>query len=855
MLKPRIHFGVVATFLISGAIPLAGSILVQLYFPDWHWTHEPFHSVVEAAGAFIALTVAVLLLQMRGRQDAVHFTWIASALIGMGLLDGFHSALRVGGGFVRTHSMAVLLGGLLFSLIWLPDHLARTRLAKALPGLTAVIATVVGLLIAAFPDKLPAMLNHDGFTPVAKAVNFSGGMFFIAAGIRFLLRYQARSRKDDLLFANQCLLFGGAGVLFANSTLWDAAWWYWHLLRLVAYLVVFGYAFSIYHYLRDELHGSEARSRALLHAIPDLIIRFDLDGTLLDFQAHEDSPDLKPPPPVIVGANIYESPMRREVVDQIMCASRRAVETGDTQTVEFSYSKETEPRHYEARIVASGADELVATVRNITERKRAEETIRESEERVRLLLNSTAEGIFGADTNGKCTFANPAALRLLGFDEPSQVLGQNIHLLSHHTRADGTQYPVEECRGIRAVRRGESIHVDDEVFWRADGTAFPVEYWSYPVRHGEEVVGGVVTFVDITERKRMKDAIQDEKRFVSTILETVGALIVVLDTEGRIVRFNQACEQITGYSFAEARDRHVWEFLLVPDEIEQVIAIFDNLRLTRFPNRHENYWVTKSGERRLIAWSNTVLQDSEGAVTHVVGTGIDITERKQVEEALRLSQDELRALAGRLISAKEEEARRIARELHDEFGQRLAVLNLTAAELAGLLSSQPELAAEKLQVMSREIGSVAKALHDLSRHLHPSVLSQLGLEMALESDCASFSKQHGIAVSFSAESVPELMPAAMALCLYRIAQESLLNISKHAQARTASVALRGSDREIIMVIRDSGRGFDLDAVRGKGGLGLVSMEERVRLVNGSLSVYSKPGEGTQVEVRIPIGGS
>jgi len=149
--------------------------------------------------------------------------------------------------------------------------------------------------------------------------------------------------------------------------------------------VVFGYAFSVYHRLLDELHGSEARSRALLHAIPDLIIRFDLDGTLLDFQAHEDSPDLKPPPPVIVGANIYESPMRREVVDQIMCASRRAVETGDTQTVEFSYSKETEPRHYEARIVASGDNELVSIVRNITERKQAEDTIRQSQQDLRAL--------------------------------------------------------------------------------------------------------------------------------------------------------------------------------------------------------------------------------------------------------------------------------------------------------------------------------------------------------------------------------------------------------------------------------------------------------------------------------------
>ena len=155
--------------------------------------------------------------------------------------------------------------------------------------------------------------------------------------------------------------------------------------------------------------------------------------------------------------------------------------------------------------------------------------------------------------------------------------------------------------------------------------------------------------------------------------------------------------------------------------------------------------------------------------------------------------------------------------------------------------------------MGNEIGSVAKDVHQLSRQLHSAVLSQLGLAMALESECAAYSQQHGITVEFCAENIPELIPDDTALCLYRVAQEGLQNISRHAEANRAMVAIETRDGEIVLAVQDFGSGFDLDAVRGKGGLGLVSMEERVRLVGGSIDVRSKPGQGTQIEVRIPIG--
>ncbi|HJV67490.1 MAG TPA: PAS domain S-box protein [Geomonas sp.] len=152
---------------------------------------------------------------------------------------------------------------------------------------------------------------------------------------------------------------------------------------------------------------------------------------------------------------------------------------------------------------------FVAVKEDITERKRAEEALHRSDEKIRLLLESTAEAIYGIDLTGACTFANPACARLLGFSDADQLLGRNMHQLIHHTRIDRTPYPAVECP-LCSVLRGEGgVHVDDEIFWRADGSSFAVEYWSYPQRCDGEVVGAVVTFFDITERRRAEEELRE----------------------------------------------------------------------------------------------------------------------------------------------------------------------------------------------------------------------------------------------------------------------------------------------------------------------------------------------------------
>jgi two-component system sensor histidine kinase/response regulator len=165
----------------------------------------------------------------------------------------------------------------------------------------------------------------------------------------------------------------------------------------------------------------------------------------------------------------------------------------------------------------------------LEERKRSEEEARKSHEMVRLLLDSTSEGIYGFDTHGTCTFANSACLRLLGYGHESELLGKCMHDLIHHSRSDGTSYPVEECRMYQAFTKAEHDHGDNEVLWRKDGSSFSAEYWSHPILQDGTKIGGVVTLMDITERKlaeqelrNAKDAAEDASRSKSQFLANMS---------------------------------------------------------------------------------------------------------------------------------------------------------------------------------------------------------------------------------------------------------------------------------------------------------------------------------------------
>ena len=233
---------------------------------------------------------------------------------------------------------------------------------------------------------------------------------------------------------------------------------------------------------------------------------------------------------------------------------------------------------------------------------------------------------------------------------------------------------------------------------------------------------------------------------------------------------------------------------------------------------------------------------------------VNLQKRKRAEVSLRESRQDLRTLAGRLISAREEELSRLSREFHDDIAQRLAAAAIEAGKLETQKSGIEESALKKIGSMKDQLIALSEDVHAISRQIHPSILKDLGLVRAVTSLCVRFSDRENIPVNFHHEHIPDVIRNDVALCLYRVIQESLRNVAKHAKATEVSILLRGLDGHIFLRIKDNGIGFVPQGVRQTPGIGLASMRERLDYIKGSLSIKSEPGNGTVIEISAPLVG-
>ncbi|MBI2933133.1 MAG: PAS domain S-box protein [Planctomycetes bacterium] len=268
--------------LLGLLLPAAGSVVLASGFPDVRWEQPPFHAVLEGLGAFTALALALVFLALRKYQvDSPHQFSIAHALIAMAVLDGLHAAVASRELFVWFRSLSTLAGGFLFLGVWLPDGVIRS-VGGRWAVRSATLGVVASCVLSAVPASDSLILNREGsFTLLAKAVNLVGGLFFLLAAVRLLLRYRWRPTTDEFLFAMLCALFGSAGVLFGLSRLWDPAWWWWHLLRVMAYVLALRFVLSTFRDTLRELRESEAWNRCLMDSAPEPIIVVDAGGRIL----------------------------------------------------------------------------------------------------------------------------------------------------------------------------------------------------------------------------------------------------------------------------------------------------------------------------------------------------------------------------------------------------------------------------------------------------------------------------------------------------------------------------------------------------------------------------------------------
>lgn len=304
----------------------------------------------------------------------------------------------------------------------------------------------------------------------------------------------------------------------------------------------------------------------------------------------------------------------------------RAVETAEQRTVMFAH----------ALFWGFGIAGLFIYGRK---QREALESVIRSEGEVTLLTNSIAHAIYGLDEAGRCTFANEACVRELGYASEQELLGRDMHELAHARHADGSAYSEAECPTCRTLREGSEYRSEDEWLWRRDGTGFPVSFWAYPVQQGERLLGAVITFLDITEQKRTSEALASSTRLLDSIVEHVPAMIFLKQAgDLRFVRFNRAGEELLGYSRQDLLGKNDHD--LFPEEqadafAEDDRAVLDSHKVVDVP---EEVVKTAYGHERWLHTRKVGLYDDSGEPTHLLGISIDVTVARERARMLAASQ-------------------------------------------------------------------------------------------------------------------------------------------------------------------------------------------------------------------------
>ena len=330
---------------------------------------------------------------------------------------------------------------------------------------------------------------------------------------------------------------------------------------------------------------------------------------------------------------------------------------------------------------------------------------------------------------------------------------------------------------------------------------------------------------------------------------------VTVDTE-RVVQCNATLLRATGFRRREVIGRPLQDLHDAGCAADLAQAL-DKVRVDGRARDVELRLRRRDGNLLDVSLSMALVRDEQ---KHYYYRSIwrDVTDRKRAEDALRRkqaelerSQAELQALAGRLLTAQDDERRRISRELHDDVNQRLAMLTLDVESLQARAPRAPGVTAERLGVIRDRLVELSDDVHGLAYDLHPSVLDHLGLRAALKSHVADLQRHEPIRIDLHVGANLERLPPDVAACLYRVAQAALRNVVKHAQANRVAVELEPVDGGVRLSVSDDGVGFAVPA-RSSEGLGIVGMQERVRLVGGRFSLTSRVGEGSRVTVWVPL---
>jgi len=530
-------------------------------------------------------------------------------------------------------------------------------------------------------------------------------------------------------------------------------------------------------------------------------------------------------------------------------------------TVGWIHAKATTVRGADGRPIR-----MVGVNADITAHKRVDEALRESEARFRTMAEAVPSFLFEADAAGWNIWTSDGWCRFTG-QSHEQVAGHGwAEALHPDDRAANLQ------QWLHCMEHGIPFEAKQRLC-RVDGTYAWVIARALPIRddHGK-VTRWVGSVTDVDAIVRTEEALHESEKHFRSFFDNAAVGAVQVNPAGRFTHVNDRFCQITGYQ----RDELIGQIgpldLDHPDDVED-----DRKRMATFFQEstpyllYEKRYVHKDGRTIWVSVTASPIRDEHGVIQTTGAIIKDITERKQAAEALahlnatlerRVAERtamlherevQLRDLNAKLLLVQEEERRRIARELHDDFTQRLAALTIDLQSMRPPAVDVDAAISSRLGQLGKQAEQLTANLQRLSHQLHPSILEHVGLEAAVRDHVDEFAARTGLATRVVVRQLPPTIPIEHATCLYRVLQESLQNVSKHAHATQVLIRLLKTPEGVGLCVHDDGRGFEQAQETSKPkGLGLNSMAERVGTLKGTFRVRTKPGDGTEVHASVPL---
>jgi PAS domain S-box-containing protein len=478
---------------------------------------------------------------------------------------------------------------------------------------------------------------------------------------------------------------------------------------------------------------------------------------------------------------------------------------------------------------------LRGTVQDITERKQREQSF----DLFRNLLDRSNDSLEVIDApTRRFLYVNDKACRELGYSRE-----ELLSLTVQDINPNATEAALKE---VARICNQAGFALLESVHRRKDGSVFPVEINIKPVTLDDRRYY-VSVCRDITERKQAQQALSDSEERLRLAAEAGKMFAYTWDAATDAIVRSGESNHILGINAETPMTGQQTLARIHPDDRNRVVAALGALTPEQ-PQLLTTYRMNRpDGSLIWVERCSRAYFDDAGNLVRMVGMVADITSHKHAEEVLS-------SVSRRLLEAQEAERARIARDLHDDIGQRLALLSIALEQLHQLSSASATELRGSIDILRRQAMGIASDVQALSHELHSSKLQLLGIVPAIRGLCSEISARQKVEVEFSHQDVPRTVRPDIALCLFRVLQEALQNAVRHSSAVRFTVNLQGTPQAISLTVRDGGRGFDPESVSQAGGLGLTSMRERLKLVAGELSVESQPARGTTVVARVPLLG-